>query len=640
MDIETYSDVDLTRSGVYAYADSPAFEILLVAYAFDDDEVHIADLASGEELPNQIIKAILDPSIIKTAFNAAFERVCLSKHLNQMLTPKSWQCTAVQAAMLALPLSLDGVGKVLDIKRKKLKEGMDLIRYFSIPCKPTKTNGERTRILPEHDPVKWQRYKKYCIRDVEAEREIREKLHNFPIPVQEQINYELDQEINDRGVEVDLQLVKNAVELDSMYKDKITEEAYEITGLENPNSVAQVKGWLEGNGLEIESLNKKTVKELLLESDGEVHEMLKLRQEMARTSVKKYEAIERSVNQDGRVRGMFKFYGANRTGRFSGKNIQLHNLPQNHLPDLDLARTLVKEGRFQDVELLYDSVPGVLSELIRTAFIPKKGTRFIVADFSAIEARVLAWLSGENWRLDVFKSHGKIYEASASAMFKVPLEEIGKGSPLRQKGKIAELALGYGGATGALKAMGALEMGLKEQELPELVKQWRAANPHITKFWWEVDAAALKAVKEKTTVQVWDIEFQYRSGILFVTLPSGRKLSYIKPRLETNKFGRDGLTYEGIGENRKWTRIDTYGPKLVENIVQAASRDLLTEAMLRLKNNGFDIVMHVHDEIVLEVEECKSSVEEICDLMAMNPDWSEGLPLRADGYECSYYKKD
>jgi len=640
LDIETYSDVDLTRSGVYAYADSPAFEILLVAYAFDDDEVHIADLASGEELPNQIIKAILDPSIIKTAFNAAFERVCLSKHLNQMLTPKSWQCTAVQAAMLALPLSLDGVGKVLDIKRKKLKEGMDLIRYFSIPCKPTKTNGERTRILPEHDPVKWQRYKKYCIRDVEAEREIREKLHNFPIPVQEQINYELDQEINDRGVEVDLQLVKNAVELDSMYKDKITEEAYEITGLENPNSVAQVKRWLEDKGVEIESLNKKTVKELLLESDGEVHEMLKLRQEMARTSVKKYEAIERSVNQDGRVRGMFKFYGANRTGRFSGKNIQLHNLPQNHLPDLDLARTLVKEGRFQDVELLYDSVPGVLSELIRTAFIPKKGTRFIVADFSAIEARVLAWLSGENWRLDVFKSHGKIYEASASAMFKVPLEEIGKGSPLRQKGKIAELALGYGGATGALKAMGALEMGLKEQELPELVKQWRAANPHITKFWWEVDAAALKAVKEKTTVQVWDIEFQYRSGILFVTLPSGRKLSYIKPRLETNKFGRDGLTYEGIGENRKWTRIDTYGPKLVENIVQAASRDLLTEAMLRLKNNGFDIVMHVHDEIVLEVEECKSSVEEICDLMAMNPDWSEGLPLRADGYECSYYKKD
>lgn len=640
LDIETFSDVDLPKCGVYAYADSQKFEILLVAYAFDEDDVSIIDLAQGEKIPMNVIEAIKDKSIIKTAFNAAFERVCFSRHLGVQLEPASWQCTSVQASMLSLPLSLDGVGQVLNIERKKLKEGVDLIRYFSLPCKPTKSNGGRIRNLPEHDLEKWNRYKNYCIRDVEAEREIRQKLKKFPIPIQEQQNYELDQEINDRGVEVDKELVRKTVELDLIHKGRITTEAYELTGLENPNSAAQLKEWLGDQGIEAESLNKKAVKDLIEVTDGEVYELLKLRQEMAKTSVKKYEAIERSVTRDGRVHGLFQFYGANRTGRFAGRLVQVQNLPQNHLPDLDLARSLVREGRLEDIDLLFDSVPGVLSELIRTAFIPREGTRFIVTDFSAIEARVLAWLSGENWRLDVFQSHGKIYEASASAMFKVPLEEIGKGSPLRQKGKISELALGYGGSIGALKAMGAIEMGLTDEELPDLVKQWRAANPYITKFWWEVDAAALEAVKEKTTKRVGKIEFYYRSGILFVTLPSGRKLSYIKPRIEKNKFGRDGLTYEGIGESRKWMRIETYGPKLVENIVQAASRDLLTEAMLRLRNNGFDIVMHVHDEIVLEVEQGKSSVKEICQLMAMSPEWAEGLPLRADGYECSYYKKD
>lgn len=640
IDIETYSDIDLTKSGVYAYTDSPNFTILLFAYAFDEEKTKIVDLACGEKLPQEVMDALIDENIIKTAFNAAFERICISKYLGVHLSPKSWQCTAVQSAILALPLSLDGVGEVLDIERKKLKEGTDLVRYFSLPCKPTKSNGGRTRNLPGDAPEKWVQFKAYCIRDVDAEREIRRKLKNFPILEGEMELYHLDQEINDRGILVDRELVARAVECDLQYKDRVSARAYELTGLDNPNSVSQVKEWLSEKGVKTESLDKKSVKGLIEELDGEVLEVLKLRLLMAKTSVKKYEAIERSVCSDGRVHGLLQFYGANRTGRWAGRLVQVQNLPQNHLPDLTLARNLVKGGRYEDVELLFDSVPNVLSELIRTAFVPKPGSRFIVADFSAVEARVLAWLSEEKWRLDVFSTHGKIYEASASAMFGVPINEIGKGSPLRQKGKIAELALGYGGSVGALTSMGALDMGLSEEELPSLVSQWRNANPRITKFWWDVDAAAITAFKERRETIVGRVSFAYKSGILFVTLPSGRKLSYIKPKLELNKFGREGLTYEGVGESKKWMRIDTYGPKLVENIVQATSRDLLALAMLRLRNNGFEIVMHIHDEAVLEVPEGKSSAEEVCEIMAVQPDWALGLPLRADGYECNYYKKD
>lgn len=542
--------------------------------------------------------------------------------------------------MLALTRSLEDVGAVLGLEKQKMKEGKDLIRYFCVPCKPTKTNGGRTRNLPCHAPEKWELFKTYCKRDVDVEKAIRYKLRNFPIPKSEMEVYRLDQEINDRGILVDKKLVEQAVAGDLLLKEIVTKRAYELTGLENPNSVAQIKGWLEGKGVEVDSLSKQAVTELIRESDGEVEELLKLRLLMAKTSVKKYEAIERSVCSDGRVHGLLQFYGANRTGRWAGRLVQVQNLPQNHIVDLELARNLVKQGRFEDVELLYDSTPKVLSELIRTAFIPKPGCRFLVADFSAIEARVLAWLAGEQWRLDVFSSHGKIYEASASAMFHVPIEEIKKGSPLRQKGKIAELALGYGGSVGALTSMGALNMGLVEEELAPLVSTWRSANPHITQFWWDVDAAAIKAVTEKKQPRVGKISFEYKSGILFATLPSGRKLAYVKPRMALNKFDRKGLTYEGIGESGKWGRIETYGPKLVENIVQGTARDLLAEAMLRLKKRGFDIVMHIHDEAVLEVPEGVSSVEEVCTIMAEQPEWAKGLPLRADGYECAFYKKD
>lgn len=640
IDIETYSDVDLLKCGVYAYADSPAFEVLLFAYSFDDEETQVIDLAQGERIPAEVESAIFDEEVTKSAFNANFERTCLSRYFGKQLFPKSWHCSAVQAAMLALPRSLEDVGAVLGLERQKMKEGKELIKYFCVPCKPTKVNGGRTRNLPCHAPEKWELFKSYCRRDVDVEKAIREKLHHFPIPESEMKVYRLDQEINDRGVLVDKGLVEQAVVGDLLHKDIVTKRAYELTGLENPNSVAQIKGWLEVQGMELDSLSKQVVSELIKESDGEVEELLRLRLLMAKTSVKKYEAIQRSVCSDGRVHGLLQFYGANRTGRWAGRLVQVQNLPQNHIVDLELARNLVKQGRFEDVEIFYDSTPNVLSELIRTAFIPKRGCGFLVADFSAIEARVLAWLSGEQWRLDVFASHGKIYEASASAMFHVPMEEITKGSPLRQKGKISELALGYGGSVGALVSMGALDMGLTEEELPSLVSAWRRANPHITQFWWEVDAAAMKAVTEKKRTKVGRILFEYRSGILFAELPSGRKLAYVKPRTAFNKFDRMGLTYEGIGENGKWGRIETYGPKLVENIVQGTARDLLAEAMLRLKSHGFEIVMHVHDEAVMEVPEGKSSVEEVCRIMAEQPEWAKELPLRADGYACTFYKKD
>lgn len=640
IDIETYSDVDLISCGVYKYSSSPHFEILLIAYSVDDEETVCIDVANGEEPPKEFMEMLLDDTVTKTAFNANFERICFSNYYQHSFRPEAWRCTAVQAAMLALPLSLEGVGAVLGLDKQKMTEGKELIKYFCSPCKATKSNGGRTRNLPKDAPEKWRQFKTYCIRDVDVEKQIRQRLAKFPIPKREQEIYCLDQRINDRGIMVDRNLVNHAVACDLLYKETATARAYELTGLENPNSVSQLKFWLKEKGLEVDSLAKDTVKDLSMKAEGDVQEVLKLRLATSKTSVKKYEAIDRSVCAENRVHGLLQFYGANRTGRWAGRLVQIHNLPQNHLPDLELARALVSEGRYEEVELFYESTPNVLSELIRTAFVAKPGCRFIISDYSAIEARVLAWLAGEEWRLQVFETHGKIYEASASAMFHVPIEEITKTSPLRQKGKISELALGYGGAVGALTSMGALKMGLTEEELPGLVSTWRSANPHITAFWWAVDEAAITAVQDKKPSKVGRVSFEYKSGILFVTLPSGRKLSYVKPRMMLNKFGREGLTYEGIGESKKWMRLETYGPKLVENIVQAASRDILAEAMLRLEKEGFDIVCHVHDEVVLEVPDGKSSVEEVNEIMAVNPVWTEGLPLKAAGFESPFYKKD
>ena len=640
IDIETYSDVDLISCGVYKYSSSPYFEILLIAYSVDDKETVCIDVANGEEPPKEFMEMLFDDTVTKTAFNANFERTCFSNYYQHSFRPEAWRCTAVQAAMLALPLSLEGVGAVLGLDKQKMTEGKELIKYFCSPCKATKSNGGRTRNLPKDAPEKWRQFKTYCIRDVDVEKQIRQRLAKFPIPKREQEIYCLDQRINDRGIMVDRNLVNHAVACDLLYKETATARAYELTGLENPNSVSQLKLWLKEKGLEVDSLAKDTVKDLSMKAEGDVQEVLKLRLATSKTSVKKYEAIDRSVCAESRVHGLLQFYGANRTGRWAWRLVQIHNLPQNHLPDLELARALVSEGRYEEVELFYESTPNVLSELIRTAFVAKPGCRFIISDYSAIEARVLAWLAGEEWRLQVFETHGKIYEASASAMFHVPIEEITKTSPLRQKGKISELALGYGGAVGALTSMGALKMGLTEEELPGLVSTWRSANPHITAFWWAVDEATVTAVRDKKPSKVGRVSFEYKSGILFVTLPSGRKLSYVKPRMMLNKFGREGLTYEGIGESKKWMRLETYGPKLVENIVQAASRDILAEAMLRLEKEGFDIVCHVHDEVVLEVPDGKSSVEEVNEIMAVNPVWTEGLPLKAAGFESPFYKKD
>lgn len=646
MDIETFSDIDLGKCGVYRYADSPNFEILLFAYSINESAVELIDLASGEELPHFIIDALLDDDVIKTAFNAQFERVCLMKYLSSLLNkeiyldPSSWRCSEVQAAMLGLPLNLDGVGKVLNLHEQKMAEGKALIRYFCMPCKATAANGGRTRNMPTDAPEKWELFKEYNIRDVDVELAIREKLEDYPIPDKEQAYYVLDQKINDRGLLVDMKLVEEAISCDKQFTVAATERAYELTGLENPNSVSQLKDWLKERGIGVESLSKKAVKELVEETEGEVEEALKLRLLMAKTSVKKYEAIERAVSSDGRVHGLFQFYGANRTGRWAGRLVQFQNLPQNHLNDLKLARDLVKEGRFEDIELLFGNTPNVLSELIRTAFIPEKNNRFIVADFSAIEARVISWLAGEEWRLEVFASHGKIYEASASQMFHVPIEEISKGSSLRQKGKVSELACGYGGGVGALKAMGAIEMGVEEHELQGLIDNWRNANPRIVNFWWEVDKAAITAVKERSKTSTHGIDFTYRSGMLFVTLPSGRNLVYVKPKLMINKFGREGLTYEGIGATKKWERLETYGPKIVENIVQATSRDLLAEGILRLDKKGYKVISHVHDEVICEVPIGEGSIEEVCSIISEQPSWAKGLPLKADGYECDFYMKD
>lgn len=647
IDIETYSDLDIKKVGVYRYVDSANFEILLFAYAFDNEEVKVIDLVNDEELPKEVIEALNDNKVIKSAFNANFERTSISKFLNINLKPNEWSCTMIKALTLGLPGSLDSVSKALKFNedKQKMKEGKALIQYFCKPCKATKVNKGRTRNLPIHDMEKWNKFKEYCKQDVVVEREIRNKLSKYKTTEREIKLWYLDQRINDTGIKVDTELIENAIECDKRYTEKLTKEAIKITGLNNPNSPAQLKKWLSDKvGFEITSLTKESIPEILKQVDDEnVVRILELRKLMSKTSIKKYEAMKLAKGNDNRVRGLLQFYGANRTGRWAGRLVQVQNLPQNHIEDLDLARNLLKEGDFDLIELLYDSVPDVLSQLIRTAFIPSEGHRFIVSDFSAIEARVIAWLAGEKWRLDVFNSHGKIYEASASQMFKVPIESIKKGSELRQKGKLAELSNGYGGSVGALISMGAIKMGLKEEELQPIVTAWRNANPNITKFWWDVDKAAKKAIKDRTIVEIQHgIKFIYNPGVLFIELPSSRRLSYLRPKIEPHTtFSGDKITYEGMEQTSKqWKRIDTYGPKLVENIVQATARDCLREAMFNVTDAGYSIVMHVHDELVIDVDKKGGSLEEVNSIMGKEISWAKGLPLKADGYECDYYKKD
>ena len=639
IDIETYSDVSLPDCGVHRYAASEQFEILLFAYSLNDEPTQIIDLASGEKIPDKIMEYLTDDSVIKTAYNAAFERNCINRFFGLSLKPEGWRCTLVQASMLSLPLSLEGVGEALNLDKKKMSEGKDLIRYFCMPCKPTKANGGRTRNRPSDAPEKWELFKTYCIRDVDVEKQIRNKLAKFPIPDREQKLYCMDQRINDRGIMVDQELIGHAVACDLLYKETVTKKAYEISGLENPNSVSQLKDWLNEKGIEVDSLAKAAVEELVENTQGDVAEMMKLRLAMSKTSVKKYEAMERSVCPDGRVHGLLQFYGANRTGRWAGRLVQIHNLPQNHMEDLELARSLVKEGRYDLVELLYDSTPDVLSELIRTAFVARPGCRFIVSDFSAIEARVMGYLAGEGWVMEEFRGAGKIYEQTASKMFHIPIKEITKGSPYRARGKVASLACQYGGAEGALISMGALNF-VEEEELKGLVQSWRTANPHIVNYWHEIDGAVKAAVKERKMTKIGMVTVYYQSGMLKIALPSGRVLSYVRPRMTVNRFGSESVSYEGIGTNRKWTRIESYGAKFCENIVQATARDVLAEAMLRLEKKEFDIVCHIHDEVVLEVPEGSSSVEEVNEIMAVCPDWCEGLPLKAAGFESPFYKKD
>ena len=641
IDLETYSDQPLAKTGVYRYVESPDFEILLFAYSVDGGPVQQIDLACGEKIPSEILSALEDETVTKWAFNANFERICLSRFLGyptgDYLEPDSWKCSMVWAAYMGLPLSLEGVGAVLGLEKQKLTEGKDLIKYFCQPCAPTKTNGQRTRNLPEHAPDKWLAFKRYNIRDVETEMSIQARLSKYPVPDSVWEEYHLDQEINDRGVGLDMELVWQAIQMDGRSRSELTQAMKELTSLDNPNSVQQMKQWLADNGVETDTLGKKAVAELLKTAPPELQKVLTLRQQIAKSSVKKYQAMETAVCADDRARGMFQFYGANRTGRWAGRIIQMQNLPQNHLDDLSEARGLVRAGGFDALEMLYEDVPDTLSQLIRTAFVPQENRKFIVADFSAIEARVIAWLAGEKWRQDVFAEGKDIYCASASQMFGVPVEKHGINGHLRQKGKIAELALGYGGSVGALKAMGALEMGLQEDELPALVSAWRQANPKIVQFWWAVDHAVMDAVTRKTTTKTHGIIFSARNGMLFITLPSGRSLAYVKPKIGENRFGGDCITYEGVGGTKKWERIDSYGPKFVENIVQATSRDILCYAMKTLR--CCSIVMHIHDEVVIEADR-RMSLQAVCDQMGRTPPWANGLQLRADGYETDFYKKD
>ena len=644
IDIETYSDVDLSKCGVYKYVEGD-FHILLFAYAFDDEDVKIVDLACGEELPQEVLDAIGDPNVIKWAWNAQFERTCIGHYLGRVLSPDSWRCSMVQAASLSLPLSLKEAAKALKTGEQKDKAGENLIRYFSVPCKPTKSNDGRTRNLPEHNPEGWQQFKDYCMQDVRTERDIRKRLEVFPLMEHEWDYYHMDQRINDRGVLIDKKLVEQAIACDLMLSDAMTKKAYELTGLENPNSVSQLKTWLQERGIEIDSLGKKEVAAMITDldkhsCDQEALDMLKLRLQMAKSSVKKYQAADRCTCADGRARGLFQFSGANRTQRWSGRNIQLQNLPQNHISTLDEARELVKMGCFDMVESIYGNTPDILSQLIRTMLIAKPGHKFIVADFSAIEARVLAWLAGEEWRMEAFKNGEDIYCASASQMFGVPVVKHGINGELRQKGKVAELACGYGGAAGALISMGALDMGLSEEELPDLIDDWRNSNPKIVQFWWDIEKAAIETIKDHKDRQVGRIGVSFSNNTLWLQLPSGRRLAYVKPKLQPNRFGRLSITYEGLGQNNKWSRIETYSGKLVENITQATARDLLAEAMWRIEKAGLDIVGHVHDEVILEVAEDGVTVEDVCQIMNQNPKWADGIVLNSAGYQGFYYFKD
>lgn len=637
IDIETYSDVDLSKCGVYKYASSPAFEVLLFGYAADGGDVRVVDLACGEQIPEEVISALSDTSVPKWAFNAMFERVCLSNFLGEWLEPEGWHCTMVWSATLGLPLSLESAGAALGLEKQKLTEGKDLIRYFCLPCKPTKANGGRMRNLPEHDREKWRRFKAYNLRDVETELQIQKRLSNFPVSDSIWKEYHLDQEINDRGIGVDMELVRQAIAMDVRSRERLTDALQELTGLENPNSVQQMKQWLADCGLETDTLGKKAVAELVKTAPEPLREVLSLRQQLAKSSVKKYTAMENAVCADSRAHGMFQFYGANRTGRFSGRLIQLQNLPQNHMGDLAEARALVRNGNYEALSMLYEDIPDTLSQLIRTAFVPQDGRKFIVADFSAIEARVIAWFAGERWRLKVFADGGDIYCASASQMFHVPVEKHGVNGHLRQKGKIAELALGYGGSVGALKSMGALEMGLAEEELQPLVDAWRTSNPMITQFWWDVDRAVKDCIRQRVPTETHGLRFDYRSAMLFITLPSGRRLAYVKPRIGENQFGGESVTYMGVSGTKKWERLESYGPKFVENIVQGTARDILCYALRTLRNCA--IVAHVHDEVIIEADR-RMSVAAVCEQMGRTPPWAKGLKLRADGYECDFYQKD
>lgn len=655
IDLETFSDVDLNKSGVYRYTESPAFEILLFGFARDNDPVTVLDLTAGDTVPEDVLDALTDQTVTKWAFNASFERICLSAYLRKYyperfvtysipedsvrnyLDPASWRCSMIWSAYLGLPLSLKGVGEALDLEEQKMAEGKELLRYFCTPCKPTKVNGGRTRNLPSDAPDKWEVFKKYNRRDVEVEMSIKKRLHSFPVPDSVWEEYHIDQEINDRGILVDLEMAEQAIAIDSRSKASLTEKLQKLTGLSNPNSVVQMKDWLSAHGLKTDTLGKKAVAVLMETAPDNLKEVLKLRQQIAKSSVKKYQAMQNAACRDHRARGMFQFYGANRSGRFSGRLIQLQNLPQNHMPDLAEARALVKNGDYESLDLLYDSVPNVLSELIRTAFIPRPGMKFIVSDFSSIEARVLAYLSEEQHTIDSFARGEDIYCATASSMFHKPVVKHGINGELRQKGKIATLACGYGGSVGALKAMGALDMGLQEEELQPIVDAWRAANPHITKFWWDIDRAVKEVIRTKGTREVRGIRFFYKSQLLFIHLPSGRDLAYVKPMIQPNQYGGESITYMGIGSTKKWERIESYGPKIVENITQAISRDILCYAM-RTLSHCF-ICAHVHDELIIECG-MDVSFDAVCEQMGRTPPWAPGLLLRADGYECEFYKKD
>ncbi len=645
VDLETYSDIDLAKCGVYRYVQSINFEILLFAYSVDGSEVKVVDIAQGELIPEDVIKALTDNTIKKYAYNAVFERVCLSKHLGypvgHYLSPDGWYCDMVHAATLGLPLSLENVGLVLGLEKQKLTIGKSLIKYFCVPCNPTKTNGYRTRNLPHHDRDKWNEFIEYNKRDVETEIEIHNRLMKFPVLEQEWDNYHLDQRINDLGIMIDMDFVNHAIKCDEENQENNIEKAKLITGVDNPNSPKQLKEWLVEQGMSgVESLSKADVQRLLKDSTGNVEEILRLRQDIAKSSVKKYIAMQNVVCKDSRARGLIQFYGANRTGRYAGRLIQMQNLPQNHLEPIEEARELIRNEDLDAILSKFGTVSTVLSELIRTAFIPKPGCRFIVSDFSAIEARVLAWLAGEEWRLELFRNGGDIYCQSASKMFGVPVEKNGVNKELRQKGKIAELACGYGGSIGALKAFGAVALGIKETELKPMIDKWRASNPNITKLWWDVDKAAKYVITHKSSYECYGLTLSYERGIMFIKLPSGRRLAYCKPRLGINAFGSECITYEGIGTGKKWERIESYGPKLVENIVQAIARDILAESMMRLHKSGYKITMHIHDEVVLEVQDDVSTVEEVCRIMAIAPKWAKDLPLNADGYECRFYKKE